>query len=134
MRDGVVDIEVATRDSWSLDLGLSAGRSGGANSSGLKLREYNLFGTGTSISLGRSKSVDRTSTELQYANARAFGTWAAVDFERASNSDGKRSAASVVRPFYALDARWAAGASASKDDPHRRRLQRRQGGQPVPAP
>lgn len=116
VHDGVVDIEVVTRDTWSLDPGFSAGRSGGANSSGLKLREYNLFGTGTSISLGRSKDVDRTSTEFQFSNARAFGTWAAVDYEHASNSDGKRNAASVVRPFYELDARWAAGASVSKDD------------------
>ncbi len=116
VHDGVVDIEVITRDTWSLDPGFSAGRSGGANSSGLKLREYNVFGTGTSISLGRSKDVDRTSTEFQFSNARAFGTWAAVDYAHSSNSDGKRNAASVVRPFYALDARWAAGVSASKDD------------------
>ena len=103
VHDGVVDIEVVTRDTWSLDPGFSAGRSGGANSSGLKLREYNVFGTGTSISLGRSKDVDRTSTEFQFSNARAFGTWAAVDYEHSSNSDGKRNAASVVRPFYALE-------------------------------
>ena len=55
VHDGVVDIEVVTRDTWSLDPGFSAGRSGGANTSGFKLREYNLLGTGTSISLGRSK-------------------------------------------------------------------------------
>ena len=30
--------------------------------------------------------------------------------------DGRRDAAAVVRPFYALDARWAAGVTASKDD------------------
>jgi hypothetical protein len=30
--DGLVDIELATRDAWSLDPGVSAGRSGGANS------------------------------------------------------------------------------------------------------
>ena len=116
VHDGVVDIEVVTRDTWSLDPGFSAGRSGGTNTGGLKLREYNVLGTGTSISLGRSKDVDRTSTEFQFANSRAFGTLAAVNFEHASNSDGKRTALSVTRPFYELDARWAAGVSASKDD------------------
>ena len=34
----------------------------------------------------------------------------------ANNSDGTRKAASVVRPFYELDARWAAGASVVDDD------------------
>lgn len=114
--DGVVDIEVFTRDTWSLDPGFSAGRTGGTNSSSLRLREYNLLGTGTSISIGRSRNVDRKSTEFQFSNTRAFGTWASVNYEHASNSDGKSNSASVVRPFYALDTRWAAGVSASKDD------------------
>ena len=115
-RDGVVDIEVVTRDTWSLDLGASAGRSGGANSSGLQLKEYNLFGTGTTISLGRSKTVDRTSTEFQFSNNRVFGSWTSFDISHARNSDGQRDAIAVVRPFYALDSRWSAGVTASNDD------------------
>lgn len=114
--DGVVDIEVATRDTWSLDPGLSAGRSGGATTGGFTLRDYNVLGTGTTIALGRSKGVDRTSTEFQFANNRAFGTWTAVNYEHARNSDGKRDSISVIRPFYALDSRWTAGATASDDD------------------
>lgn len=116
LHDGVVEIEVLTRDTWTLDPGVSAGRSGGANSSGIHLKEYNLLGTGTSVSLGRSTNVDRTSNEFQFSNDRAFGTWTSLSYSHASNSDGRRDAASVVRPFFALDARWAAGVMASKDD------------------
>lgn len=114
--DGVVDIEVLTRDTWSLDPGFSASRSGGANSSGIRLKEYNLFGTGTSVSFGHSRNVDRTSNEFQFSSDRAFGTWISISLSHATNSDGRRDAASVVRPFYALDSRWSAGLSASKDD------------------
>ncbi|MBX3607038.1 MAG: hypothetical protein KF788_17295 [Piscinibacter sp.] len=114
--DGVVDLEVATRDAWSLDPGFSAGRSGGANTGGLHIREYNLLGTGVSLGIGHSKGIDRSSNEFQLSADRVFGTWASINLSHASNSDGQRDAASVVRPFYALDARWAAGASASKDD------------------
>lgn len=114
--DGVVDIEVMTRDTWTLDPGVSAGRSGGANSSGIHLKEYNLLGTGVSIGFGRSADVDRTSNEFQFSNDRAFGTWTSLSYSHASNSDGRRDAVAVVRPFYALDARWAAGVTASKDD------------------
>ena len=113
--DGVVDIEVMTRDTWTLDPGVSAGRSGGANSSGIALKEYNLLGTGVSLGVGRSKNVDRTSTEFQFANDRAFGTWTSLGYSHASNSDGRRDAATVVHPFYSLDTRWAGGATGSRD-------------------
>ena len=116
LRDGVVDLEVHTRDTWSLDPGLSAGRSGGATTGGFKLREYNILGTGTSIAVGRSKDVDRTSTEFEFSNTRAFGTWASFSYAHASSSDGNRNAVSLVRPFYALDARWTAGIVSLKDD------------------
>lgn len=114
--DGVADIEVRTRDTWSLDPGFSAGRSGGVNSSGIRLKEYNLLGTGTALSFGRSKNVDRSSNEFQFSSDRAFGTWTSLSYSLAKNSDGRRDAASVVRPFYSLDTRWAAGITAVSDD------------------
>lgn len=114
--DGVVDIEVMTRDTWTIDPGFSAGRTGGTNSSSVGIKEYNLLGTGVSVGFGRSTNVDRTSSQFQVSNDRAFGTWTAMSYSHALNSDGRRDAASIERPFYALDARWAAGVSASKDD------------------
>src|SRR5882672_5817813 len=114
--DGVVDIEVETRDTWTLDPGLSAGRSGGANSSGIQLKEYNLLGSGMSVSYGRSNTVDRSSNEFEFANERAFGTWTALNYSHAHNSDGRLDAASIIRPFYSLDTRWAAGIKASRDN------------------
>lgn len=115
-QDGVVDLEVRTRDTWSLDPGFSAGRSGGANSSGIKLKEYNLLGTGTSLSYGRSNTVDRSSNTFQFSADRILGTWTSLDLSTSRNSDGQRDAVSLVRPFYALDSRWAAGITASRDD------------------
>jgi outer membrane protein assembly factor BamA len=114
--DGVVDIDVTTRDTWTLDIGASASRSGGANSSGTHIKDYNLLGTGTSIGFGRSSNVDRTGNEFQFANDRAFGSWTSLSYSHATNSDGRRDAAAVVRPFYALDTRWAAGVTAAKDN------------------
>lgn len=116
VRDGVVDVEVVTRDTWSLNAGASVGRSGGQNSSGVKIEEYNLLGTGTAISIGWSRNVDRSGTEFGLSMDRVFGSRAALGLSHARNSDGQRSAVSVVRPFYALDARWTAGVTASNDD------------------
>lgn len=115
-RDGVVDIEVVTRDTWTLDLGVSLGRTGGATTSGWRISDYNIFGTGTSLSFGRSNDVDRSSNTFQFTNPRAFGGWTTVSLSHSVNSDGNRDAFTVVRPFYALEARWSAGVSAAKDD------------------
>jgi hypothetical protein len=115
-QDGVVDIEVVTRDSWSLIPGITASRAGGANKSGIRLREYNLLGTGTTIGIGHSTDVDRSSNELLVANDRLFGSRTAAVVSLARNSDGERYAGSVVRPFYSLDAHWAAGATAVRDN------------------
>src|SRR5262245_22004736 len=59
--DGVVDIEVMTRDTWSIDFGLRASRSGGANTGGFAITDRNLLGTGTTLSLGHSNTIDRKS-------------------------------------------------------------------------
>ena len=114
-QDGVVDIEVRTRDSWSLIPGVSVGRAGGENSSGIRLREYNFLGTGTTLGISHASDVDRSSNQLLLSNDRVFGTWTAMNLSLASNSDGYRYVASVVRPFHSLDARWAAGGAAVKD-------------------
>jgi len=116
VHDGVVDIEVMTRDTWTLEVGASAGRSGGSNSSGLSLRDYNLLGSGWAVGVGRSKNVDRSGSEFQLSNDHAFGSWTKLDFSHASNTDGRSDALSVAQPFYALESRWAAGASVSRND------------------
>ena len=114
-RDGVVDIEVRTRDTWSLEPGASVGRSGGTNSKSYALREHNLLGTGISLSWGFSKNVDRSGTDFSFFNERAFGSAATMAFSHADNSDGKRSEVSLLKPFVALDTRWAAGVTALQD-------------------
>src|SRR5262249_54985915 len=114
--DGVVDIEVMTRDTWSIDFGLRASRAGGANTGGFAITDRNLLGTGTTLSVGQSNTVDRKSNLFELANDRAFGTQVSVKYSHATNSDGRSDAASVERPFYALDTRWATGVSASKFD------------------
>lgn len=116
VREGVVDVEVRTRDTWTLDLGLNAGRSGGANSGSVALTEYNLLGTGITLGVGRYADVDRSGNEFQISADRIRGTWTSFGYGTARNSDGERHALRLIRPFHALDARWAAGVIASRDD------------------
>src|SRR5437879_1275167 len=113
--DGVVDIEVRTRDTWTLEPGVSASRQGGTNRRGATLRDTNVLGTGVLVGVERSYDADRTTTQYRITQPRAFGGWTTIDYAYAQLSDGESRALSVVRPFYALDTRWAAGFSRGND-------------------
>ena len=114
--DGIVDIEVKTRDTWTLEPGFQFSRLGGSNSSSLSLKEYNLLGTGLVVGYAQSSDVDRKGTEFQISQNHAFGGWTSIDLKLANYDDGKHQSFAVNRPFYALDARWAAGGSVLQDE------------------
>ena len=112
--DGVVDIEVRTRDTWTLSVNAHVSRSGGANTGGFGIKESNLAGTGTTLALDYSKDVDRSGSHVQIAHQHLFDGWTTLAVDRSSYTDGYRSALDFERPFYSLETRWAAGVSASK--------------------
>ena len=114
--DGIVDIEVRTRDTWTLDPGVSFGRAGGANSGAVSLKEYNLLGTGTTVGISRTSDVDRNGTQFNVSNDHLFDGWTSISYSHATYNDGKSQSVGLTRPFYALDARWAAGVTAAQDE------------------
>jgi hypothetical protein len=107
----VVDISVTVRDVWTLNPGVSFGRAGGSSHTKFQLDDSNLLGRGSRISISRSSDVDRTSTVLSYQDPMLFRSWWQLSTSYASNSDGRVSSLSLVRPFYALDTHRAFGAS-----------------------
>ncbi len=114
--DGVVDIEVRTRDTWTLQPGLRFRREGGVNSGAINFKETNLLGTATTLGLERNSNVDRTGTVVQLSNDHLFDGWTSVGFERGLFDDGSSATYRISHPFYALDTRWAGGASFSTFD------------------
>lgn len=118
MRRGKVVIEVRTRDIWSLRPALEFGRSGGENHSEVGFEELNFLGLGTQLSLGYTSDPER---EARYAAMRApqigRARWE-LDLLASNSSDGNSYRVALVRPFFALDTRWSAGADIL-DDEHR---------------
>ena len=114
--DGVVDVEVRTRDTWTIEPGIHFSRSGGSNSTGLSLREGNLAGSGIFVGYSQSSDVDRKGSEFEIGQSHAFGGWTQIDMKLADYDDGKSQSFNFGRPFYALDTRWAAGVSALHDE------------------
>ena len=114
--DGVVDVEVVTRDVWTLNPGVSFGRKGGESTSGFEIEELNLFGRGSQINLKRKNEVDRTIDTIRYIDRQLGSTWWALELEHSNFSDGGAQRLSLERPFYALDTRRAGGVSLYDTD------------------
>jgi outer membrane protein assembly factor BamA len=108
-RDNFVDLEVTTQDVWSFNPGLSFGRSGGKNSTGFELEELNLFGLGSRLGIGFKSDADRDSTTIKFRDPQLGSSWWDLLTEYSDNSDGRLAELSLIRPFYSLDSRWAAG-------------------------
>jgi len=114
--DGVVDIEVVTRDTWTLDPGLGFSRKGGDNKSTLGLKELNLFGTGTAIEWERTTVDEGYVDAFQFNNNHLFGSRVRLNYAYEDRYDGKGQFAALVRPFYSLETHWAAGVEGSTVD------------------
>lgn len=118
--DGTVDLEVRTRDVWTLKPGFSFARSGGENRTLIKLEELNLFGWGQQVLVARAEDADRESTLFTFRDKNLGRSWTQLRLQYADSSDGHWNELSLIRPFYALDARWTAGVSGSDFDIERR--------------
>ncbi|HEX5093182.1 MAG TPA: hypothetical protein VFV84_10890 [Burkholderiales bacterium] len=122
LHDGVVDLEVVTRDTWSLELGGGASYAGGTTTGSVKIGDRNLLGTGISLGIG-TQATSEVSTaggsrravnvDLNYPYAMDGHT--ILGYTHSTFSEGSAQGFTVTRPFYHLDARWAGDLSAFKD-------------------
>jgi outer membrane protein assembly factor BamA len=113
--DGIVDLEVETRDVWTLQGGISFNRAGEANTGSVHLEDNNFLGTGKELTLLRVNDIDRTSNVVRFRDPNLLGGRTRLMLSYADNSDGGRRRFEVDRPFYSLDARWATGLQTMLD-------------------
>jgi hypothetical protein len=113
---GVVDIEVTTRDVWTLQGGIAFNRAGERNTGSVHLEDTNFLGTGKEVTLLHIDDIDRTSDVFRFRDPSLLGSRARLELSYADNSDGGRKRIDLDRPFYSLDARWALGVSAMRDE------------------
>ncbi len=113
--DGVVDIEVTTQDVWTFNPGVSFGRKGGKNTSGIEIEELNFLGTGTQLGIGFKSDIDRDSKFVHYRDRQLGSSWWDLDTTYSDNSDGRLAEVALEHPFYALGSRWAGGVSMLDD-------------------
>lgn len=104
-----VDVRVCTRDVWTLSPGVSLGRGGGENSYGFELDDYNVLGSGQSLTLSRRENVDRATTLFAWSAPNVGGTRWRIDADYETSTDGGRRALALTHPFFALETRRALG-------------------------
>lgn len=107
VRGNRVDVEVVTRDVWTLTGGASFGRSGGENTSRFEVQDVGFLGTGKDVTIQQESDVDRTSTLLRYRDPAIRGTRWTLEAVYSDNSDGFERKLYLERPFYSLETRWA---------------------------
>jgi len=108
-QNGVVDIEVKTLDTWTAGARSERQPRGGRQQSGWSLRDTNALGTGVLIGASRTSDADRSGTSTRSRTPTLSTAGTSIDLTHSRLSDGQTNAMSIVRPFYAMDTRWAAG-------------------------
>jgi outer membrane protein assembly factor BamA len=114
--DGVVDLEVVAHEVWTTNPGLSYGRSGGTDKTGIELEELNLLGFGKHLAFDYSDDVDRSSFAVHWHDPNMFGSRWRNDLVLRDSDDGSGQTLAVERPFYALDTHWSAGIALGRDE------------------
>jgi hypothetical protein len=113
--DHRVDLEVVTRDVWTLNLGVGLGHAGGESSSRFLVQDTNLLGTGKSLTLEHTTDVDRDANLLRYDDPAVFGRHVTLGLLYSDTSDGAVRSFQLARPFYALETKWSLGLRADDE-------------------
>ncbi len=104
-----VDLEVRTKDVWTLNPGFNFGRSGGKNETSVHVQEQNLLGTGRKVEVAWGSNVDSTAWTFSFVDPHFLESFTRLAASYSDADDGDTKFLSLNRPFYALDTRWAAG-------------------------
>jgi hypothetical protein len=105
--DGRVDVLVRARDAWSLRVSGRYQRIGGEPIWDLGVTEANIVGQGVAAGVRRRNGFEADITTAWLEDPRLAGSRERVSLRVDDRSDGHAVAATVARPFYAIDTRWS---------------------------
>jgi len=106
--DNTVDVMVEVHDVWTLNVGASYGRTGGANHSGFQLEDSNLLGLGKDLNIEREYQVERNVWTVGYSDPNLFSSRWELNTKYSSATDGGTRSFRLDHPFFSLDTRWYA--------------------------
>ena len=110
--DSLVDINVVTRDRWSLYAMPWYINNGGITNASLSAGENNFRGLGQGLNLSCNYISTRKSPlggEIDFSEPRTFGSEISTSLVYKNSEDLKQTAVSFVKPFYTEEETWSAG-------------------------
>lgn len=108
--DQFVDISVVTQDQWSTLLSSIFQQGGGRTIFGGAVEEFNLLGLGKQIfSEVRHERGEGTRVTLRYTDPLVLGSRWTTEQTAMSGPFVRSYSGRIVRPFFALDTKWAGG-------------------------
>ena len=108
-----VDLEVRTRDTWTLNPGFNFSRTGGENEYSVQIQEKNLLGRGQEFEIEWESDVERESLTFLFADPHFLRSYTQLAVMYSDADDGDTKYFRLNRPFYSLDTRWSAGTTLS---------------------
>lgn len=105
--DDVLDVEVVTREVWTMTPDLSIHTAGGDNKFKIGVRDTNFLGTGQNVGINYNSTAERTAYEIAFEDEDFRDRHRLLKLVYSDNSDGSRYWVQLAQPFYALDSRRA---------------------------
>ncbi len=85
--DNTVDLEVVTREVWTLSPDITYKAAGGHSTTGIGVSDSNILGSGQSLAFKVKKDQERNSALLAFKNPNIRGSRIEINAEYAKNSD-----------------------------------------------
>jgi len=99
----VVDVNVITRDTWTINLNAKYSRSGGASSSKIGIQDTNLAGTALTLGYLQTSDPDRKGNEFEIDYSQAFDGRTQLAYQQGDYDDGFRKRATIsVNTFFPI--------------------------------
>lgn len=104
---GVVDVDVSTQDTWTLEPTVMLARRGGVTTWGASLLERNLLGTGREVELAYEEEVNRISRRFAFIDPHFLQRYWRGFFIHENNSDGGEDHVGIQKAFVSAATPWA---------------------------
>lgn len=114
--EDVVDLEVITREVWTMVPEVSFKTVAGESTSRIGFRDSNFLGTGKSISLSYKRDSERDQVMLHYSDRNFRGSRVSIRSHLDDSSDGYTRLIQVSLPFYSLQAERSWGVSIKQQE------------------
>ncbi|MDA0789651.1 MAG: BamA/TamA family outer membrane protein [Proteobacteria bacterium] len=113
-----VDLEIVTREVWTLVPDIKVKTGGGNSTFGLGFKDTNFLGSGNGVGVSYVSEPERDRAKFHYRRQNLFGSRTALGLDFEQNSDGHVRTLRLADDFYSLGTPrgWSFGVTDSRKE------------------